>query len=71
MQQDKPRTEAARQHKMYASLRYGPSLTFDEPQSTMYGENIDYVIQIVEHFISFLGGKQFLLCVTVRITVKN
>ena len=47
----------------YAMATHRPSSTLKEPHfPVIYGENIDYAIKIVEHFLHFLpGGKIFFL----------
>ena len=47
----------------YAAMApYRPSSTLNEPASLVYGENVDYAIRIVQHFLNiFPSGKLFLL----------
>lgn len=48
--------------KMYGMPSSGPSSSLSGTHSPVYGENVDYAIRIVEHFINFLpssSGKLF------------
>lgn len=51
-----------------SSTLNGPSSALNETHFPIYGENIDYAIKIVEHFINFLPvrGKLFLLVFQYR-----
>ena len=40
----------------YTMAKYGPSSTLNETDSPVYGENVDYAIKIVEHFLNFIPG---------------
>ena len=43
-----------------ANETHRPSSTLNEPKAPiLYGENIDYAIRIVEHFVNFLPGGKF------------
>ena len=43
-----------------ANETHSPSSTLNEPKAPiLYGENIDYAIRIVEHFVNFLPGGKF------------
>ena len=43
-----------------ANETHRPSSTLNEPKAPIsYGENIDYAIRIVEHFVNFLPGGKF------------
>ena len=43
-----------------ANDTHRPSSTLNEPKAPiLYGENIDYAIRIVEHFVNFLPGGKF------------
>jgi len=57
---------------MYGMPRSGPSSSLSGTNSPVYGENIDYAIRIVEHFINFLpssSGKLFLLVILAWVIV--
>lgn len=50
----------------YAAMApYRPSSTLNEPSSLVYGENVDYAIRIVQHFLNiFPSGKLLFSCIT-------
>lgn len=58
--QDK-RTRPKQDKMDYTMATQRPSSTLNEPDSPVYGENVDYAIKIVQHFLNFLpAGKLFI-----------